>query len=208
MVMKNFVVFEGIDGAGTSTQINLLKQRAEAEKKFIFSAEPTKKETGVFLRRVLSGEVKARAESAVYLFAADRNEHIFGEDGVKEHTQNGFIEVSDRYFFSSIAYQGMSCGEELPKSVNSAFPLPELLFFFDIDVDEALRRIERRGEEKEIFEKREFLEKIAASYRRIIAEYEQKETGMKIVRIDAQKSADEIAKTIWREISELPILKI
>lgn len=206
MVLKNFIVFEGIDGAGTTTQIKKLKEREEAAR-FFFSAEPTKRETGLFLRRVLKGEVKAEAETAVYLFAADRNEHIFGAEGVKEHTQSGLIEVSDRYFFSSIAYQGMTCGDELPKAVNSPFPLPEILFFFDIDAEDAMKRIDERGEAKEIFEKKETLEKIAAAYRKIIAEYEKEQSEMKIVRLDATKSVDEIAKTIWREISQLPILK-
>lgn len=206
MVLKNFIVFEGIDGAGTTTQIKKLKEREESAR-FFFSAEPTKRETGLFLRRVLKGEVKAEAETAVYLFAADRNEHIFGAEGVKEHTQSGLIEVSDRYFFSSIAYQGMTCGDELPKAVNSPFPLPEILFFFDIDAEDAMKRIDERGEAKEIFEKKETLEKIAAAYRKIIAQYEKEQSEMKIVRLDATKSVDEIAKTIWREISQLPILK-
>jgi len=50
MQLKNFIVFEGIDGAGTTTQLNLLKQRKEAEK-FRFSCEPTKNETGAFLEK-------------------------------------------------------------------------------------------------------------------------------------------------------------
>ena len=101
----------------------------------------------------------------------------------------------------------MTCGDELPKAVNSPFPLPEILFFFDIDADDAMKRIDKRGEAKEIFEKKETLEKIAAAYRKIIAEYEKEQSEMKIVRLDATKSVDEIAKTIWREISQLPILK-
>lgn len=211
MVVKNFVVFEGIDGAGTSTQIARLKAKF-GEERFAFSAEPTKRETGRFLRRVLSGEVSATAMTQAFLFAADRAEHIFGSDGVIAHTSAGKAEVSDRYFFSSIAYQGLGGDEDFVRATNSGFPLPELLFFFDISAEVAMKRIDARGEAKEIFEKRDALEKIAARYRRIIADYEKSAEAasgeMKIVRIDAEKSADDIEKTIYREILQLPIFKV
>ena len=202
MILKNFIVFEGIDGAGTTTQLNILREKYCTAQNVFFSAEPTAKETGVFLRRVLKGEIPARAETAVYLFAADRDEHIFGANGVAEHTKNGGIEISDRYFFSSLAYQGQNCGWDFVKHINAHFPLPELLFFFDISADDALKRIDARGEAKEIFEKKEFLEKTVQAYKKIIADY-QNESGMKIVCIDALKSKEEIAHIIDAQIREM-----
>ncbi len=208
MILKNFIVFEGIDGAGTTTQINLLRKKyteGRSDVNFFFSSEPTSRETGVFLRRVLKGEIRTKPQTAVYLFAADRHEHIFGEHGVFSHTNAGAIEVSDRYFFSSLAYQGVSIGPSLPEKVNEDFPLPELLFFFNISAEEAMTRIEARGEEKEIFEKREALEKISAEYKKVINRYEadSSRTGMRVVRIDASARIEEIAAIIEREIEAI-----
>lgn len=206
MVLKNFIVFEGIDGAGTSTQIKKLVERNP--EKYIATAEPTTGETGKFLRRMLGGEFHVDEKTNAYLFAADRCEHIFGENGVEQMVKQGKTVVSDRYFFSSMAYQSVSCGKELPELLNSPFPLPEYLFFFDINPEISLARVNARNEKKEIYEKIEVQKKIAALYEQVISDYEKKEAnpataqGMKIIRIDASKSIEEITETIWKELSK------
>ena len=202
MILKNFIVFEGIDGAGTSTQIKKLVECGNTERgegNFVATAEPTTGETGRFLRRMLGGEFKVDEKTNAYLFAADRCEHIFGKGGVKELCESGKIVVSDRYFFSSMAYQSVSCGDELPKLLNSPFPLPEYLFYFVINPEISLGRVTSRGEKKEIYETIEKQKKIAAQYEKVISEYEKNaaESGMKIIRIDAEKSIDEISEEIW-----------
>lgn len=206
MVLKNFIVFEGIDGAGTSTQIKKLVERgnncAESTEKarFIATAEPTGGDTGRFLRRMLAGDFSVDEKTNAYLFAADRCEHIFGKGGVKELCDSGKIVVSDRYFFSSMAYQSVSCGEELPKLLNSPFPLPEILFYFEINPEISLGRVNARGEQKEIYETIDKQKAIAARYEKVISEYEKSasETGMKIVRINAADSIDNISEKIWK----------
>lgn len=200
MVLKNFIVFEGIDGAGTSTQIKKLVERDN--NRFIATAEPTGNETGKFLRRMLGGEFSVDEKTNAYLFAADRCEHIFGKGGVKELCESGKTVVSDRYFFSSMAYQSVSCGEELPKLLNSPFPLPEYLFYFVINPEISLGRVNARGEHKEIYETIEKQKKIAAQYEKVISEYEKTagETGMKIIRIDASKDIETIAEEIWKKL--------
>ena len=197
MILKNFIVFEGIDGAGTSTQIKKLIERDTT--RFVPTAEPTSNETGKFLRRMLGGEFTVDEKTNAYLFAADRCEHIFGKGGVQELCESGKIVVSDRYFFSSMAYQSVSCGEELPKLLNSPFPLPEYLFYFVINPELSLSRVNARGEHKEIYETIEKQKKIAAQYEKVISEYEKNtsETGMKIIRIDASKDIETISKEIW-----------
>ena len=202
MILKNFVVFEGIDGAGTSTQIKKLVDNAP--EKYIATAEPTSGPTGKFLRRMLSGEFHVDEKTNAYLFAADRCEHIFGKGGVRELCESGKVVVSDRYFFSSMAYQSVSCGDELPKLLNSPFPLPEYLFYFVINPDVSLGRVTSRGEKKEIYETIEKQKKIAAQYEKVISEYEKNagESGMKIIRIDAEKSIDEISEEIWKVLEK------
>lgn len=199
MILKNFIIFEGIDGAGTSTQIKKICERNP--KKFFQTAEPTSLETGKFLRRMLGGEFSVDEKTNSFLFAADRAEHLYGKNGIIEQINNGKTVISDRYFFSSLAYQSISCGEELPKLLNSTFPLPEILFFFEIDPEISLKRVDSRNEKKEIYEKLETQKKIALEYEKIISEYENNPScTMKIIRIDATKSIEEISETISKII--------
>lgn len=197
MVLKNFIVLEGIDGAGTSTQIKRLVQ--SNPEKYIATAEPTGGPTGKFLRQMLAGDFKVDERTNAYLFAADRCEHIFGKGGVKELCEAGKVVVSDRYFFSSLAYQSVSCGLELPQLLNSPFPLPEYLFYFDINPEISLARVNNRNGKKEIYENLEAQKKIAALYEKVITMYENDaklREEMKIIRIDASKSIEEISHKI------------
>ena len=199
MILKNFIVFEGIDGAGTSTQIKKICEKNP--QKFFQTAEPTSLETGKFLRKMLGGEFSVDEKTNSFLFAADRAEHLYGKNGIIEQINNGKTVISDRYLFSSLAYQSISCGEELPKLLNSAFPLPEILFFFEIDPEISLKRVDSRNEKKEIYEKIETQKKIALEYEKIISEYENNTyCTMKIIRIDATKSIEEISEAISKII--------
>ncbi len=215
MILQNFIVFEGIDGAGTSTQIEMLKNRPEA-KDFLFTAEPTSAPTGKFLRQMLKGDFPLQNESSAYLFAADRNEHVNGKlltqgntlvTGIKEACQSGRKVVSDRYLFSSLAYQSINCPPEVPRLLNSLFPLPQLLFYFEISPKDSLSRLGDRNF-REIYEKEDFLNRTVQEYHNILSEYSEKakNQGMKIVLIDAKKTKEEISANIWQEIKNLPIV--
>ncbi|MBQ1727972.1 MAG: dTMP kinase [Treponema sp.] len=215
MILQNFIVFEGIDGAGTSTQIEMLKNRPEA-KDFLFTAEPTSAPTGKFLRQMLKGDFPLQNESAAYLFAADRNEHVNGKlltqgntlvTGIKEACQSGKKVVSDRYLFSSLAYQSINCPPEVPRLLNSLFPLPQLLFYFEISPKDSLSRLGDRNF-REIYEKEDFLNRTVQEYHNVLSEYSEKakNQGMKIVLIDAKKTKEEISTNIWQEIKNLPIV--
>ena len=215
MILQNFIVFEGIDGAGTSTQIEMLKNRPEA-KDFLFTAEPTSAPTGKFLRQMLKGDFPLQNESAAYLFAADRNEHVNGKlltqgnnlvTGIKEACQSGKKVVSDRYLFSSLAYQSINCPPEVPRLLNSLFPLPQLLFYFEISTKDSLSRLGDRNF-REIYEKEDFLNRTVQEYHNVLSEYSEKakNQGMKIVLIDAKKTKEEISANIWQEIKNLPIV--
>lgn len=205
MILENFVVFEGIDGAGTSTQLKILQERSESSK-IDFSAEPTSFETGKFLRSVLSGKIELNPKTIAYLFAADRAEHIYGKEGILNSLNHGKAVIIDRYIFSSLAYQGVSCGKELPTMLNKDFPLPELLFFFDIVPEKSLERIKTR-EVTEIFENNKYLTDTRKHYLQVIKTYQTlpEAKGMKIVIIDATKTKEEISKIIWSHIAKLSI---
>ncbi len=205
MILKNFIVFEGIDGAGTSSQLKLLSESA-GKNKFYITSEPSDFETGLFLRKMLKGDFPIDQETAAYLFAADRNEHIYGKDGIKAQIDEGKIVICDRYVFSSLAYQAVSCGWNLPYKLNEDFPLPEILFFFQIEPEISLKRIQGRGV-KEIYEKLDYLKKTEEEYLKVISFYEKNAPEMKIVRLDATQPIEKTAEIIWSYIQNLPIMK-
>lgn len=209
MILKNFIVFEGIDGAGTTTQQKLLQKKLQTAFPRVqchCTAEPTTGATGKFLRSLLKGDFQATAQTAAYLFAADRQEHLASPGGIEELCNNGVLVISDRYLFSSLAYQSAACGPELPRLLNSQFPLPEFLFYFDIEPSQSLKRITQRGV-TEIYENQLFLESTLQEYRRVIQEYEQMDTGMRIIRIDASQSLEKVAENIWSALKNMPILQ-
>ncbi|MBQ0166146.1 MAG: dTMP kinase [Treponema sp.] len=202
MILQNFIVLEGIDGAGTSTQLKKLKEKLGTTRAF-YTAEPVEtSETGKFLRRILSGEVPVHPGTAAFLFAADRNEHLYGKDGIVQKDSEGILCFSDRYLFSSLAYQAATCGEDLPRLLNSTFPLPRILFFFKITPEVSLARITGRGV-TEIYEKVDFLKKTEAEYEKVVASFREKaDSGMTVVEIDASKSPDEVFSVIWKTLQE------
>lgn len=199
VVIKNFFVFEGIDGSGTTTQIKLLQKALQARKKSVFSTyEPTNAETGKFLRRCLSGEIKVQDETMLMLFAADRNEHIFSKNGILNMSKKNNYVICDRYLFSSLAYQGASGFFDLAQKFNANFPLPKILFFLDIDVDTAFQRIEKRDNKKEIYENKKFQNKVRNMYLQVLDTY--KNTDIKIITIDAKQSIEKIHSEILNVI--------
>ncbi|MDR0375319.1 MAG: dTMP kinase [Treponema sp.] len=210
MIAKNFVVFEGGDGSGTTTQIELARRRFEKENMerrlppLWTTSEPTDGAIGVLIRSVLRGELAVRAETLARLFSADRSEHVFAENGVIDRCSRGELVVSDRYALSSLAYQGIDCGDALPKALNEEFPAPEMLFFFDIDPEVALKRMENRRI-REIFEYLDFQALVRERYKALLPWYEEK--GAIIVTIDAAKAPDEVAEDVWNALKKTSLFK-
>lgn len=208
MILRNFCVFEGIDGTGTTTQIHELETRCRnASIPAWFTCEPTDGEIGRLIRRALSGTPPLAPDTMARLFAADRGEHLEGTDGIRSRLEAGSLVVSDRYLFSSIAYQGIAGDSDLPFRLNADYPLPELLFFFDLDHDAAMDRVERRAGTLEIYEKRDFQRLVRERYRQIIPGFAAREPGMKVVHVEASLPVADIAEIVWREVQNLPIFK-
>ena len=123
-VLKRFWVLEGLDGAGTTTQLkNLERYLSEKGIPVFRTAEPTIYESGLLIRRVLSGQFKVPQSTTAYLFAADRDNHLNNpEYGIKAHLAKGETVISDRYLFSSLAYQSIGFDFDQVQRLNSAFP--------------------------------------------------------------------------------------
>ena len=197
--LNNFIVLEGIDGSGTTTQIrriySLLGKNSIPS---MITAEPTSRPEGLLIRRILRGEIEAEPGTVAHLFAADRHQHLFGKEGILEAVHAGKIVLCDRYALSSLAYQGITCGPELPALLNSGFPSPGLTLFFRIDPETAMRRVNTRMEDTkdqlEIYEKLHIQKQVSASYETVLADAQAK--GWKIAIIDAEKSADDVTRHV------------
>lgn len=196
-ILKNFWVLEGLDGAGTTTQLRKIKEELEARsvKNFI-TCEPTQYETGTFLRKILSGEVKIPQSSIAHMFSTDRDNHLNNSEyGILKHLKDGELVVSDRYFFSSLAYQSIGFDYSAVKTLNSFFPYPEYVIYIDTPVEECIRRIDSRGNKKEIFEKLDFQKKVHENYEKCFSELP---AGCNLLRIDGTLSKDGIFKEILK----------
>jgi dTMP kinase len=206
-IIPNFVVFEGGDGSGTTTQLSLLKERLKNTEKPVFfpTFEPTDGHIGKIIRSALKKEVVLKPQTLAMLFSADRNEHLNGENGILARVKRGELVVSDRFTLSSLVYQGIECGDELPTALNSRFSAPELTIFFDIDPKIAVNRMSKRGS-LEIYEYLEFQEKVRQKY--ISAIEDCKKAGARVEIIDSSKTIEEVADKVWSIISKMPIFNV
>jgi dTMP kinase len=182
-----FIVFEGIDGSGTSTQLNLLHQHFLQKNEVCFTtAEPSDGPIGTLIRQAFKGRTKLSKgqnpfyqdgdlfdEQMAYLFAADRHDHLFNEvDGVIPLKSKGAIIISTRYYFSSLAYHCNSDSDtEMVKGLNSRFPKPDLVVYFDNKVDESIKRMSNRAFKDE-YENIEKLTKVKNNYDEIFHNYD------------------------------------
>ncbi|MCL2719982.1 MAG: dTMP kinase [Treponema sp.] len=208
--IPNFIVFEGGDGSGTTTQLSMLSNRIKNHNqqkkiKFFSTFEPTEGHIGKIIRQALKKEISIDSKTLAMLFAADRNEHLYGLEGIICRVNKGELVICDRYVFSSLVYQGIECGDELPQILNSGFGIPELTIFLDIDPNIAIERMKERSS-LEIYEYLDFQEKVREKYRNLIKIYQNQKAG--ILTIDASKNVEKIADQIWSVVSQMPILKV
>jgi len=206
-IISNFAALEGGDGSGTTTQMSMLTERLKNSQKPIFfpTFEPTDREIGKMLRAVLKKEITVLPRTLAMLFAADRNEHLYGPDGILHRAKKGELVVSDRYVLSSLVYQGIECGDELPKALNSPFPAPEITIFLDIKPEIALERMKNR-DTVEIYEYLDFQKKVYEKYLSVLETYGK--AGGKVEIIDASKAPSEVADRVWSIITQMPIFKM
>jgi dTMP kinase len=159
---------------------------------------------GVLIREALGGNLPLLPETLARLFSADRQEHIHGPGGIAERCGRGELVISDRYTPSSLVYQGITCGEDLPWALNAPFPGPELLFFLDLDPDIAVKRLENRPV-REIFEYRDFQVQVRQRYRELLPRYAA--AGVRVITIDASQSPEKVGEEVWNELKKMPIFK-
>ena len=183
-----FIVFEGIDGSGKSTHIKLLAKELKGRGHQVLQTfEPSRDRIGTFIRRYAerNGE-RLTPETETLLFAADRYEHVKQE--IAPALKRGYVVISDRYFYSSIAYQG-AAGIDLDwiREMNRFAPRPDLGILLDILPEFSLERVNDRA--RTVFEVSDYLQKVRGIYLGMVERGE-------LVRVDAHRPKREVRSDI------------
>jgi dTMP kinase len=200
-IVKGFIVLEGLDGAGTTTQAKWLVDRLQsADYSAIYTCEPTTGFIGEAVRRVLRGDEETAPGTLAKLFAADRHNHLYHpKNGIIPSIGKGHTVVSDRYLFSSLAYQSLDWPFEQVLALNDDYPLPEYLLFIDVPPEECAKRLKNRSSQREIYEESELQEEIRNTYYHIFSLY--RESGMTTYIFDGTLTQEKLADGIWSKLS-------
>jgi len=189
------VVFEGIDGSGKTTVHNILKEMLSDNDCFVFSREPTDGVYGRKVREVLSGGGSQKGLLRVIL--QDRVEHV--DKLINPALAQGKVVVLDRYFISNVAYQGRSSFDMNYILVMNRIvaPEPDLVIYFDVTVEEALKRLMASRKIFSVFEREEELRRVKENYEKILVLF-------RVYCVNAMRSVEEV---VWEVRSVLLGLK-
>jgi dTMP kinase len=188
-----FICIEGLDGSGKTTHVRRLVRNLQ-EKGFdaVYTTEPSRGEFGRFIRAsVLQGEERLPRVVEAFLFAVDRVDHL--EKEVEPALREGKIVVSDRYVYSSLAYQG-AAGLDLGwiEEINRLVLPPDLAIYIDVPPEVVVRRIRR---EKSIMETLETQRKVRDVYMKFV------ENGQ-LLPLDGDRKKSEVAQDILQMVLE------
>jgi dTMP kinase len=188
-----FIVFEGLDGAGKTTQIRLLYDHLRQEGyNVVCLKEPTGGPWGQKIRHLAQhGRRGVPPATELEWFLEDRRQDV--EENIRPALARGRIVVLDRYYFSTMAYQGaLGCDPEVIRTRNEAFaPSPDLLFLLEISPAEGLQRVQQ-DRKLDDFERLDYLEQVAALFAQMHFPY--------LRRIPATLKPEAMHARIWQEV--------
>ena len=201
-----FIVLEGLDGAGTTTQAAKLHAHCTRHGLPGFlTNEPTSAPVGAFIRRLLTSRepgsdgapYRPPESSMALLFAADRLAHsreIAARLAAGEHV------ICDRYVFSSLAYQTLdpAITPEWVIEINRGCAIPDVTIFLDVPVDVCLERLSRRAGASAIYETKELLEAVAKNYHSLMKTYEA--NYGRVLRLDGTRSLEDVHAAVTAQL--------
>ena len=181
-----FICIEGLDGCGKTTQAKLLTSKLMKSHNTIYTAEPSRGKIGSYIRECcLYGEKRLSTVVEALLFAADRVEHV--ENEVRPALNEGHLVISDRYVYSSLAYQGAAgLSLEWIEQVNAHALKPDLAIFIDVDPQTVMLRLKPQ---RSVMEDLETQKKVRDIYLKFV------ERG-DLVRLDGNRAMDEVAEEL------------
>ncbi len=188
-MQSKFIVFEGLDGSGLSTQSfelrNFLMKQGH---QVVLTKEQTDGLIGGLIKSCLKKEWKTSLLTLQLLFTADRSHHLSNE--IEPALAEGKFVISDRYFFSTIAFGALQIEKDFLKKINSKFRVPDITFIMDCPPEVCLERIGKGRFSRELFEEKEKMEKIRENYRELAKEFPN------VHIVDANRPAAEVQKEI------------
>jgi dTMP kinase len=200
------IVLEGLDGAGTTTQVERLAAVLKAEGHCVLTTrEPSDGPVGVLIRQALTGRVvlpggagPLAPETLALLYAADRTDHLRAR--VLPALEAGHVVLSDRSVLSSLAYQGASLPMEWVESINTHALPADLTLFVAVSLDVAARRRAARGGPEELFDAEEKQRRISRQYEAALTLRGAREH---VVRIDGDASVEAVTEECMRHVRGL-----
>lgn len=193
-----FIVFDGMDGTGKTTQMQLLCERLHAiGLETVLTAEPSTSLDGQALRRALSGKEPASNSRLAALFLLDRIGH---NAEIEEWLSEGKIVISDRYYYASMAYQGQGENFQWVADMNLNCPhirKPDGCIILDMEPEDSMARIRagRCADDLEIYETVAQQEKIRARFQRVTEYLKGRDL---IITVNAAGTVEEVAERIWQ----------
>lgn len=197
-----FIVIEGIDGTGKTTLVEALATELRAAgREVVVSYEPTRGPIGSRIRALaVSGRESVSVEAEIQLFIDDRTVHQ--REVILPALAADRDVLLDRYFYSSMAYQGARGGDvrDIERRNRAIAREPDLLVILELPVDEALRRItHKRGSAPDLFEGREYLTKVEAIFQTI--------QHPRLLRLDARQATARLVQQILTRLQAEPALR-
>jgi dTMP kinase len=202
MTQALFIVLEGIDGSGTTTQTGRLARHLEGQGRRVHTTrEPSAGPIGLLLREILLGGHRlpdgrpADGAAMALLFAADRRDHLVRE--IEPALAQGLDVISDRYLLSSLAYQAEEADRTWVASLARELRTPDLTLLLDLPVAIAAERRRTAGRVEERYDADLVQERVAARYRELIAATPHART------LDARGTIDDVSALITRAVDDL-----
>ncbi len=202
MAAGRFLVFEGLDGSGKTTQMTRIQKRLTGMGiESVTTCEPTDGPAGSLIRDMLEGRISSDPRTIAALFAADRTDHLVKpETGVQALVGKGRVVLCDRYYFSSYAYHARDMDLEwiiTLNSLNAQILRPDLTLFIDVAPETCLDRIRAGRHRLDMYEKIDILKQVRHNY---FTAFDRLRDQEKVVKVDGNASEDAVEQSIWQHL--------
>ena len=187
-----FICIEGLDGCGKTTQAKLLAKKLRKSHNAVYTSEPSRGKIGTYIRKsYLYGEKRLSSVLEALLFAADRIEHV--ENEVIPALNEGCLVISDRYVYSSLAYQGAAgLSLEWIEKVNEQALQPDLAVFIDVNPETVMNRLKPK---RSVMETLDTQKKVREIYLKFVED-------RRLTRINGDTSEKEVAKEVYEVVTK------